>query len=136
MDAGGERSRIHERLERGARLPARLAHVIELLGGEIAAAHPRADVSAARVHCHEARLKHGTLLTPPALAVGEPLQMRHLTRDGLIGRLLQPGIDRGAHDESVVIVALTRPLDQPLPQMPDDVGHRAGRHGLALEIEP
>ena len=73
-----------------------------------------------------------------APAVGERLQLLHLARDGLVGGLLQPGIDRGAHDEPVgidVVVVLVRPLDQPFAQVLDDVRRGAGRLGLPLEIE-
>jgi hypothetical protein len=92
---------IDERLQRRARLPARLSDVVELLLGVIAAAHPRAHVSVARVHRHEARLEHGRLLFASHHAGGARLQLLHLTLDRLVRGGLEPGIHRGVHDEAV-----------------------------------
>ena len=86
-----ERGAVDEGLEGRAGLAARLAHVVELLVREIAAADPGPDLAAARVHRHEAGLQHGALLARAcARLVGERLQLRQLARHRLVGRLLQP----------------------------------------------
>ncbi len=99
-------------------MAARLAHMVELFLREIAAAHPGEHEPVARIQRHEAALERGTLLSAPAPAVGQRLQPVELARQGLVGGLLQPGIEAGAHHEPIrvdVVITLIRPGDQPFP---------------------
>ena len=113
--------------------------MVELLLRKIAAAHPRPYKTIARVQRQKAGLQHGALLAWPAPSVCQRLQLRQLPGHGLVGGLLQPGIDGGAHHQPVgmdVVVALIRPGDQPFAQLLGDVGRRPGRLDLPLEIQP
>ena len=54
-----KRRAIHKRLEGRARLAARLAHVVKLVGTKVTAAHPRQHMAGGRVFGHETGLDAG-----------------------------------------------------------------------------
>ena len=130
---------VDEWLEGGAGLAPRLVDVVELLGREIAAAHPGQDVAVARVQRHEAALQRHGLFALLAAAVRQRLQRIELPGQCLVRGLLQFCVQRGAHDQPVgvdVEAARVGPRDQPLAHPLRHVGRGAGGLVLPLEVEP
>jgi hypothetical protein len=67
------------------------------------------------------------------------LQLPHLPRDRLVGRLLQARVDGGAHHQAVgvdVVVLAVGPGDQPLAHLLRHVRRDAHRLVLPLEVQP
>ena len=112
--------------------------MVELLLGEIAAAHPGAYSAAARIQGEKAALQHGPFLPRFASSICQLLQLRHLPRHRLVGGLLHLGVKGGVHPQSIrlnVVVFAVSPFDQPFSQVLGHMGRRPQRLDLPLKIQ-